>query len=233
MEKTEIKNILFSMRTADNEEIINNLLGKIDLLSEENMQTILEKIGDNEEDVREYFQNKINFKQEHHESHTPINKMFSYGVSGNTIHLHMPVDLHEMFEKIGVSNTIDTVNLYLLDAIDRIRKMQSEGFYKFLAKDSIYMISPILLKRELKFLNELDFKTQTYKKKELQDRQFVAEHPESQLAIRIFGNEKDVGTAKIGLDIINSKEWQEKKSKQIQMFNEKGIKLEDIEKSIV
>ena len=220
------------MRTAENEEIINNLLGKIDLLSEEKLHNILGQVGDNEKSIRNYLKEKIISVQGQHETHTKINKMFSYGISGNSIHLHMPVDLHEIFAKIGISKTIDTVNLYLLDAIDKIRMMQAEGFYKFLDKDNIYMISPILLKRELDFLNTLDFRTQIYKKKELQDEQFVAEHPESQLAIKIFGNNKDVGTAILGLDMINSKEWQEKKSKQIQIFNENGIKLEVEEKSI-
>ena len=232
MKKSEIKNILFSMRTAENEEIINNLLGKIDLLREEKLQDILRQIGGNEESIGSYIQEKIKSMQEQHEPHTKINKMFSYGISGNTIHLHMPVDLHEMFAKMGISRTMSTVSLYLLDAIDRIRMMRADGFYKFLDKDNIYMISPILLKRELEFLNTLDFRTQIYRKKELQDKQFVAEHPESQLAIRIFGNNKDVGTAIIRLDMINSKEWQEKKSRQIQIFNEKGIKLPVEEKSI-
>ena len=230
MKKSEIKNILFSMRNADNEDIINNLLGKMDLLSEDKLQSMLEQIGDTEEDIRKYLQEKIESIQEQHESHTPINEMFSYGVSGNSIHLHMPVDLHEMFSKIGILKTIDTVNLYLLDAIDKIRKMQADGFYKFVGKDNIYMISPILFKKELKFLSTLDFKTKTYKKKELQDEQFVAEHPESQLAIQIFGNNRDVGTASIGLDVINSKEWQEKKSNQVKIFQKSGLKLEDKEK---
>ncbi len=232
MKKSEIKNILFSMRTTENEEIINNLLGKIDLLSEEKLHNILVQVEDNEESIKKYLQEKINSMQGQHETHTRINKMFSYGISGSTIHLHMPVDLHEMFAKIGISKTVNTVNLYLLDAINRITMMRAEGFYKFLDKNNIYMISPILLKRELEFLNKLDFMIQIYKKKELQDEQFVAEHPESQLAVRIFGNDKDVGTAIIGFDTINSKEWQEKKSKQIQIFNEKGINLEFEEKSI-
>ena len=232
LNKSEIKNILFSMRTAQNEEIINNLLGKIDLLSEEKLHNTLGQVGDNEESIRNYLQEKINSMQGQQETHTKINRMFSYGISGNTIHLHMPVDLHEMFAKMGISRIMSMVNLYLLDAIDRIRMMQAEGFYKFLDKDTIYMISPVLLKRELEFLNSLDFRTQIYKKKELQDERFVAEHPEAQLAIRIFGNNKDVGMAMIGLDMINSKEWQEKKSKQIQIFNENGIKLEVEEKSI-
>lgn len=232
MKKSEIKNILFSMRTTENEEIINNLLGKIDLLSEEKLHNILVQVEDNEESIKKYLQEKINSMQGQHETHTRINKMFSYGISGSTIHLHMPVDLHEMFAKIGISKTVNTVNLYLLDAINRITMMRAEGFYKFLDKNNIYMISPILLKRELEFLNKLDFMIQIYKKKELQDEQFVAEHPESQLAVRIFGNDKDVGTAIIGFDTINSKEWQEKKSKQIQIFNEKGINLEFEEESI-
>ncbi len=225
MKKIEVKNILFSMRTTDNEEIVNNLLGKIDLLSEENFQAMLKQIGDNEENIRNYFQRRLSLKQEQHEPHTQINKMFSYGVSGDTIHLHMPIDLHEMFAKIGISKTINTVNLYLLDAIERIRKMQAEGFEKFSAKNSIYMISPILNKRELEFLKVLDFNTKTFKKQELQDEQFVSGHPEAQLAIRIFGKNRNVGTAIIGLDVVNSKEWQLKKAKQIQMLNEKGIKL--------
>lgn len=232
MKKSEIKNILFSMRTTENEEIINNLLGKIDLLGEEKLQDILGKIGDNEENIRNYLQEKINSLQGKYETHTKINRMFSYGISGNTIHLHMPVDLHKMFEKIGIPKTINTFNLYLLDAIDRIRIMRAEGFYKFIDKDNIYMIAPILRKRELKFLNELEFKTQMLKKKDLQDEQFVSEHSDAQLATKIFGNNKDVGTAIIGLNVINSKEWQEKKAKQIQIFNEKGIKLVDEEKFI-
>ena len=57
MKKSEIKNILFSMRTTENEESIRN-----------------------------YLQEKINSIQGQHENHTKINKMFSYGISGNTIH---------------------------------------------------------------------------------------------------------------------------------------------------
>ena len=96
MKKSEIKNILFSMRTTENEEIINNLLGKIDLLSEEKLHNILVQVEDNEESIKKYLQEKINSMQGQHETHTRINKMFSYGISGSTIHLHMPVDLHEM-----------------------------------------------------------------------------------------------------------------------------------------
>jgi len=233
LNKHEIKQLLMSMRTYDNESQINKLLGKIELLSDEKIETMVIQIGDNEESIKKYLQKKLEEKQEHNnEEHIPINKMFSYGISGGCIHLHMPVDLHQMMKEKGPSKTISTVNLYLLDAIERIRMLKNEGYYKFKGKDSIYMISPILVDREMRFLEELDFKTQIYKKGELQDADFLSVHPEAQLATHIFGNNSNVGTAIIGMDIINSDEWQEKRRAQIEEFAEKGITLDGVEKDI-
>ena len=214
------------MRTPENENQINNLLGKIDLLPEEKLQTMIAQIGDNEENIRKYLEGKLDERNNNgNQEHTPINNMFTYGISGNCIHLHMPVDLHEMMSKKGIKKTVDTVNLYLLDAIQKIRELQNDGFHKFNGKDSIYMISPILVGREMKFLEELDFETHSYRKKELQSEQFVREHPEAQLAVHIFGRNSNVGTAKIGIDVINSQEWQAKRSKKVEEFSKQGITL--------
>lgn len=226
MNKKDIKRILISMRTPENENQINNLLGKIDLLPEEQLQTMIAQIGDNEESIRKYLEGKLDERNNNgHEEHTPINDMFTYGIAGSCIHLHMPVDLHEMMSKKGIKKTVDTVNLYLLDAIERIKKLRNDGFYRFDGKDSIYMISPILVGREMKFLEDLDFETHSYRKKELQSEEFVAAHPEAQLAVHIFGRNSNVGTAKIGLDVINSQEWQDKRNKKVEEFEEKGITL--------
>jgi hypothetical protein len=171
------------------------------LLPEEKLQHMITQIGDDEESIRKYLQEKlIQTQNTRQEKHAPINKMFEYGISGSCIHLHMPVDLHEMMSQKGLKKTFDTVNLYLLDAIERIRKLQSDGFHRFNGKDSIYMISPILVEREMKFLEDLDLETHAYKKKELQSEKFVAEHPEAQLAVHIFGKNNNVGTAKIDCD---------------------------------
>lgn len=223
MNKVDIKNMLISMRTAYNESIVNNVLGKIDLMPEEKFQSIIKQYGNDEEKIKK----RLEDLTKKHEPHISINKMFSYGTSEGSIHLHMPVDLQQMMSELGLSKTIDTVNLYLLDAIEKIRQMKKDGFYKFEGKDNIYMISPILLGREIKFLNALDFKTNKYKKKELQDEHFVAKNPEAQLAIKVFGKDKNVGTATIGLDTINSKEWQEKRARQVELYKEKGITLDD------
>lgn len=234
MTKNEIKKILVSMRTADNESRVNNLLGKIDLLTEEKIASMVTQIGNDEESIRNYLQTKLEERQgDKSEEHTPINEMFTYGIAGRSIHLHMPIDLHQMMSEKGISKTIDTINLQLLDAIERIRKLLNDGYYRFEGKDSIYMISPILIGREMRFLNGLDFNTHLYRKNELQDEKFVSEHPEAKLATHIFGRESNVGTAIIGLDVINSDEWQEKRKAQIKLFEEKGIKLNTKEESIV
>lgn len=233
MNKSEIKEILMSMRNGENEDIVTNLLGKIDLISDEELQPMIDKVGKDKETVEAYLKRKIEEQQEKHEQpHIPINKMFAYGVSGNSIHLHMPVDLRPMLSENGISKTIDIVNANLLDAIERIRRMKNDGYYKFEGTDCIYMISPILVGREMKFLKELDFETQTYKKRQLQDDEFVQEHPEAQLATYIFGRDNHIGTAKIGLDTINSDEWQEKRKAKVQEFKEKGIQLKNEGKDI-
>lgn len=232
MNKNDVKIILMSLRNNDNENQVNNLLGKIDLLSEENLQKMIDEFGDDKESIRDYLQKRLSQTQNSiHEKHVPINKMFEYGISGTCIHLHMPVDLHEMISNIGIKKTVDTVNLYLLDAIEKIRKLQNNGFYKFDGKDSIYMISPILVGREMNFLEELDFKTHSYTKKDLQNEVFVTEHSEAQLAVKVFGINNNVGTAQIGLDIVNSEQWQTKKNKKVQQFENEGISLEEDDKS--
>jgi len=168
MKRREIKAILMSMRTSENDEIVNKLLGKIDMMDDISLQKAVEQVGGTEEAVRNFFEKKINERQnDNTQEHTPINEMFSYGISGGCIHLHLPTDLHQMISQKGISGTIDTVNLYLLDAIDRIKNLKDEGYHKLQERDSIYMISPILLGRELKFLKGLDFETRIYTKKEL------------------------------------------------------------------
>ena len=228
MNKKDIKAILMSMRTSENDESINKILGKIDMMDDIALQSAVEQVGETEEAVKKFFEKKITERQnDNAQKHIPINEMFSYGLSGSCIHLHLPIDLHQMILKKGISSTIDTVNLYLLDAIDKIKALKDQGYHKFQERDSIYMISPILLGREMKFLDDLDFETRIYKKKELNNDEFIKENPEAMLATNIFGKNKNVGTAKIKFDTIYSKEWQEKKQEVVKNFERKGITLND------
>ena len=78
----------------------------------------------------------------------------------------------------------------------------------------------------MKFLEELDFTTHSYSKKQLSDEKFVQETPEAQLATHIFGHDKNVGTALIRFEQINSKQWQEKKNTIVANLREKTSGIE-------
>lgn len=228
MNKKEVKNILISMRTLDNEAVVNYLLGEIDMRDEAVIEQITANMGNSEENVRDFLAKKIERRHsEQNNEKYPINDLFTYGISGNCIHLHLPIDLHESIAKNGRNKTMDLVNLQLLDAIDKIKALKDSDLYRFKDKDSLYMISPALIKKEMIFLEELDFTTHLYSKKKLSDEKFVQETPEAQLAVHIFGKDKNVGTASIGFDVIDSKEWQEKRKNIIQRFRKHGISLED------
>ena len=152
MNKKDVKAILMSMRTSENDAMINKLLGKIDMMDDILLQNAVEQVGGTKEAVRAFWKKKILGKRyDKTEKHKPINDMFFYGISENNIHLHLPVDLHQMISQKGISGTIDTVNLYLLDAIDRLKALKDDGYYKFQGKNGIYMISPLLAGRERKF----------------------------------------------------------------------------------
>ena len=228
MNKQSVKSMLMSMRNAENEAVVNYLLGKIDTMDEAIISAELEKIGNSETNVRQFFERKIAEKiHSRGEEKYPINEMFTYGTSGNCIHLHLPGNLHQMMKDKGITGTVDTVNLHLLDAIDRIHKLKKEGFHRFEGKDSIYMISPILRGKEIEFLQEMEFQTHTYKKSELRNSKFVEEHPEAQLAVHIFGADKNIGSAAIDLNTIGTPEWQAKKQAKIQEYAKKGIVLNE------
>lgn len=234
MNKSDIKNILISMRTADNESQVNYLLGKVDILSDKVISEYLKKIGDSEENIRNFFNKqieKLQIDQSRRDERHPINKLFTYGISSNKncIHLHLPGDLHQLIKSKGIKTTMDIVNLYLLDAIDKIRIMKDSRHPAFQNIDNIYMTSPILLQRELNFLEEIDFKTALYRKKDLSNKDFLSQNPEAELATYLFGTERNVGTASINLDIISSEEWQKKKLNKIKEFNARGIYIENVE----
>ena len=228
LDKAGVKGILMSMRTPENEAKVNNLLGKIDLMDEAAFAAALEQVGNSEEGVKKLFEDKLAEREENRdEEKFPINDMFTYGISGNCVHLHLPGDLHNMMKEKGMKGTLDTVNLSLLDAINRVAQLKKDGFYKFKGIDSIYMISPILIEREMRFLSEMDFETTSYKKSDLRDPEFIENHPEAKLARHIFGEDRNVGTAVIKIDTVLSDAWQDKKNQKVQEFAENGITLKE------
>lgn len=220
MNKEYIKNILISIRKSENEHIVNYLLGQIDMKDDESIKKIAESLGNDENSIRNFLLKKIKEKQANDEKY-PINDMFTYGVLNQSIHLHFPGDLHKAMAENGISRTVSMVNVQLLDAICKIKALKDSGFHRFENKDNIYMISPIVTKREMRFLEGLDFVTHSYSKKQLRDEKFVQENPEAELAVHIFGKDRNIGTASINFDTMATKEWQDKKDTVINELREK------------
>lgn len=229
MNKSDIKNILISIRKPENEHIVNYLLGQVDMKDDESISRVAESLGNDETNIRNFLLKKIQEKQEQqsNDERYPINDMFTYGISENSIHLHLPGDLHKRMAENGISKTVSMVNLQLLDAISKIKALKDDKFYRFEGKDKIYMISPIMIKREMKFLEELDFVTHSYSKKQLGDEEFIRENPEAGLAVHIFGKDRNVGTALIDFNTMNTKEWQDKKDATMKELKEKLVSKED------
>ena len=232
MTKDQLREIINSLIPQYDNKLIEIALSKLDSLSNEKISTILNEIRSNDEQsIKTYIQGLIEkMKKNSLMKFTPINRMFTYGVNDTDIHLHMPVDLNPIISKYGMSKTRDILNLYLLDAIERIRKLYNDGYSKFNGVSEIYMISQLLFgKREIDFLNSLDFKTQTYDVKQLQDKDFIRVNLEAKAATLFFGNNAPVGSAKIKISVINSEEWQQKRLDQVKKIAEKGITLDLID----
>lgn len=227
MTKKEIKKILMSMRTPENDSIVTPLLGEIDMMDEKTIEKHLQKIGDTEELIRNFFKNIIIQRTaELNPKHYPINSMFTYGINSNVVHLHLPGDFHQMWNEIGPHRTIDTINLHLIDALDRVKEMRDDGFYRFKDKDSIYMISPVLIKKELSFLEDLYFQTSYFKRANLNDEEFLKNNSEAQLAVKIFGKNHSIGTASLKFSVMETENWKEKKNKKVEELKGKGIVLQ-------
>ena len=141
----------------------------------------------------------------------------------------MPTNLMDIMNTKGITGAIAYVNLYLLDAIDKIRRLRNSGDNEFKDKDQIYMISPILIARELGFLNDLDFATKLYTKKDLQSNIFLRENKEAQLAVAIFGNQKNVGTASISFDTLNTEKWNRKKDLKVNELKARGFSIQELD----
>lgn len=233
MKREDILKILVSLTNDENRKIVAELMYKVNNLSDEQIKAILNSVGNSRSRVTAFIKDNISKQlekeKEKNNQQRPINKMFTYGISGKTIHLHMPVKLMDEMKTKGITGTVALVNLYLLDALDKLKELKNSGNREFKDKNQIYMISPILIDRELKFLDELDFATKLYSKKDLQSNIFLLENKEAQLAVTIFGNQKNVGTASISFDTLNNERWAQKKEKKVKELESKGYSIQELD----
>jgi hypothetical protein len=91
------------------------------------------------------------------------------------------------------------------------------------------MISPALIPAELKILEEFGFTTKFFYKNDLKSENFVKGEREAQLARKIFGPYKNVGTANLEFKEINSEKFKQAKADLVARCNKNGITIEQPE----
>ena len=143
MNKKEIKRILMNMRTPENEEAVNHLLGLIDMMNETDIQNKLEQLNANERNIAEILKGmikKIQVQNEKSEHFTNVNKMFYYGRTENTIHMHLiPKDLRNVKNKLGDEAFYQFYKDQLEDFLSRLQDI----FRKDTSIESLFAVSPI------------------------------------------------------------------------------------------
>lgn len=229
MDRKVIDKILSDLRNETNGSAIDMLASRIKGMSQEEIDLTVKKLGGTEEAIKSVLADKVEQMSRRtrmgNEPHKPINKLFSYGVSETTVHLHLPVMLQNIRGK-GISGKINTANRYLIDALDRVVKMKDSGDPRFKNVESVYMISPILLGRELEVLEGLDFETESY---DFRHPEMIENREEAGFGKRLFPDAKSVGRAKIFIDRLKSKDWQDKRKDFVERLEEKGAVLEQEE----
>lgn len=237
MNKKEVKKILFSIRNSENEAIVNNLLGAIDMKSNEEIEGMLNKIliefnmekGQEIEAIKQYIEIKKEKQNRRVFPFTKINDFFEYGINGGTVHFHLPGDFHSMFQKLGKVKASVAIGKSLIDAANKINNQRKMGDQDLEKCSSMYMISPIFysptfypkilrdknvrdnIKIEtpiFKIFKLMGLETATYTREELQNDDFVKNNKEAQLAVKNFGADRDVGAAILTFEKFNSEKFQ-------------------------
>lgn len=239
MNKKEVKGILFSIRTPENEAVVNYVLGEIDMKTDEEVEEIVKKLliefnmekGQEIEAIERFIEKKKE-KESQNRSEFPfkkINEFFEYGINGDCVHFHLPGDFHSMFQKYGIVKASAEIAKKLIDAANRINNQRKMGDQRLEKCSSMYMISPIFysptfypkvlrdkniranIKIEtpiFKIFKLMGLETATYTREELQNDDFVKNNKEAALAVKNFGNNRDVGAAILSFEKFNSKKFQ-------------------------
>lgn len=189
--KEEAKQILENMITDDNELVVNNLMVLLNKMSVDNWNELVTKNGINSENINEFLADKILAEKTRF---NPLNDLISYGISGNTIHIHViPKDAKEFFNHDGLSKA----NLDIIDALDKIKTMLKNDEIKNI--NNIFAVSPILKIRKLQEM----FRNLNFAVSETTNKYFLDKFPAA----------KSVYQAILTRDMIFTEEWEQNKEK--------------------
>ena len=154
MKKNEIKELLIRMRTIENEKSVNYLLGLLDMKSDEEIEALFTKQNINEKNVADFLVmkvEKIKTQQEESEHFTNVNKMFCFGRTGNTMHMHLiPKDLRGLKAQLGDEAFYQYFKNQLEDFLSRMQDI----FRDDNSVESLFAVSPIFFNSNISVAHE-------------------------------------------------------------------------------
>ena len=155
MEKNELKALLMKMRTPENEASVNYLLGLLDMMSNEELHTKLEKLNINKENIEQFLTEQIervHIHQEQSEHFINVNKMFCYGRTGDTIHMHLiPKDLRDLKKTLGDEAFYQFFKDQLEDFLARLQDIfRNDSTIK-----TLFAVSPIFFNPNISLAHKL------------------------------------------------------------------------------
>ena len=149
MKKSEIKALLIEEKTKDpeSEAQVNYLLGQLDIMSEEELGSMLKKANINEENIKDFLLRKIIELKKQFESKEHfinVNKFFCYGRDENTIHMHLiPKSLRKLKAKLGDEDFYKYFKNQLEDFLSRLQDiLKKDSSIKLLTAVSTIFFNP-------------------------------------------------------------------------------------------
>lgn len=149
-----------------------------------------------------------------------LNVLISYGISGNTLHIHVvPKNIRFLLNRDGIKKS----EILLIDALEKIKsKIMDEKNGEFDNIDNIYAVSDII-KRPISILFEnLGFDVRILKNRDARGDNELSKFYD------IFKKGRTIGRAIISKEMLLSDEWELIKNKRME---ELGYKKQEIEGS--
>ena len=202
LSRTEIVEILTNMTTEENKGKIQDLLGKIEKISDEELAKILsERKIKSAKDVKKIVEGEEKKPRMARHKFENLNEIVSFGATDSTIHIHLiPEDAHHMLTREGWTKA----ELALIDAMEKIKgKLGKEKKYKKIQQ--VYAVSPIMTGIVSRWFKELGFDVKTLPMEQAKEDEELSKFTER------FEGAGKLGRANLTKEQLMSEEWEQRK----------------------
>ena len=143
MKKEYVIKVLIGLRKENNKKEIDKLINKIDNMSYEELNILLEQKNIFEDNIEEYLEKLIEktiVPEENSEKFISVNDWFCYGRTGDTIHVHItPPDLRGVKKELGDEGFYK----YFKDQLEDFLSRMQEVFLDDTSINTLFAVSPI------------------------------------------------------------------------------------------